>query len=174
MALDTKSLARTTMAKKNKNKDENLFKAILVTHAIIFLHLAIIFGLVLMVIFFRSVTQHFLWIFLGATVLFIVAAFIIIRRIKSQGKKMLRDIEKSSGHPGKGVEVSFLRGLVSLKFGQPTGLKMIENQPPGGKLQLEDPETVRIRELTELVRIYEKKLITVEEYNRLKNQIMKI
>ena len=86
---------------------------------------------------------------------------------------MLHDIEKSSGYPGRGVEVSFLRGLVSLKFGQPAGLKTIENQAPGGKLQLEDPETIRIRELTELVRMYEKNLITVEEYNRLKNQIMK-
>lgn len=161
------------MAKKSKNKDENLFKAILVTHTILFLHLAIIFGLVLMVIFFRSVTQYFLWIFLGAAVLFILSAFIIIRRIKSQGNKMLHDIEKSSGYSGRGVEVSFLRGLVSLKFGQPAGLKTIENQAPGGKLQLEDPETVRIRELTELVRMYEKNLITVEEYNRLKNQIMK-
>ena len=162
------------MAKKSKNKDENLFKAILITFIILILHLAIIFGLVLMVIFFRGIAQHFWWIFLGATGLFIGSAFIIIRRIKSQGNKMFHDIEKSSMYPGSGVEVSFLRGLVSLKFGQPAGLKTIENQPTGGKLQLEDPETVRIRELTELVRVYEKKLITVEEYNRLKNQIMKI
>ena len=87
---------------------------------------------------------------------------------------MFRDIEKSSLYQGRGVEVSFLRGLVSLKFGQPAGLNTIENRPPGGKLQLEDPDTVRIRELTELVRMYEKELITVEEYNRLKSQIMKI
>ena len=161
------------MAPKSKNKDENLFKAVLITLIILILHLAIIFGLVLMVIFFRGFAQHFWWVLLGAAGLFIGAAFIIIRRIKSQGKNMLRDIEKSSPYPGSGVEVSFLRGVVSLKFGQPTDLKTIENQPQGGKLQLEDPETVRMRELTELVRMYEKKLITVEEYNRLKNQIMK-
>jgi hypothetical protein len=62
---------------------------------------------------------------------------------------------------------------VSLKFGRPDGLKTIENQSSGVNLQLEDPETVRIRELTEIVRMYEKNLITVEEYNRIKDQIMK-
>jgi hypothetical protein len=126
-----------------------------------------------MVIFFRNITQHFLWIFLGAAVLFIGAALIIIRRIKSHGNKVFRDIEKSSLYQGGGVEVSFLRGIVSLKFGRPDGLKTIENQSSGVNLQLEDPETVRIRELTEIVRMYEKNLITVEEYNRIKDQIMK-
>lgn len=163
----------TTMAKENKNKDESLFKAVLMTHFILFLHLLIIACLVLMVIFFRSITQHIWWIFLGATLLFMLSAFIIFRRIKSSGKKVFRDIENSSLYQERGFEVSFLKGLVSLKIGQPAGLKAIENESSDVKLQLEDPETVRIRELTELARMYEKKLITSEEYNKTKNQIMK-
>ena len=47
--------------------------------------------------------------------------------------------------------------------------------PPRHKrLQLEDPETARIRELTELARLFEKNLITSEEYNKAKNQILKV
>ena len=161
------------MANENKNQGENLFKAVILTLIILFLHVLIIAGLVLMVIFFRGVTQYMLWVFLGATGLFMASGLFIYRRIKSKGKKMFHDIENSSLFQGRSFEVSFLRGLASLKFGQPDDLKAIENPSSEEKFQLEDPETVRIRELTELARMYEKNLITSEEYNRAKNQILK-
>jgi hypothetical protein len=167
------SEAGTGMAKKDKNKGENLFGAVLMIHLILFLHLLIIAGIVLMVIFFRGIAQYTLWIFLGVTVLILLSAFIVIRRIRSRGKKVLRDIEDSSLYRGRDVEVSFLSGLVSLKFDRPDGLKTIENKSPGVNLQLEDPETVRIRDLAELARMYEKNLITLEEYTATKNQILK-
>ena len=157
----------------SKNQGENLFKAVIMTHIILFLHLLIIAGLVLMVIFLGDVTQYVLWVFLGATGLFMLSGFFIYRRIKSKGKKMFHDIENSSLFQGRSFEVSFLRGLASLKFGQPDGPKAIENPSSEEEFQLEDPETVRIRELTELARMYERNLITSEEYNRAKNQILK-
>ena len=86
---------------------------------------------------------------------------------------MLHDIENSSLFQGRSFEVSFLRGLASLKFGQPDDRKAIEISSSEAKFQLEDPETLRIRELTELARMYEKNLITSEEYNKAKNQILK-
>ena len=161
------------MANKNKNQGENLFKAVIITHLILFLHLLIIVGIVLMVIFFRSVTRHMLWVFLGAIGLFMLSGLFLYWRIKSKGKKMLHDIENSSLFQGRSFEVSFLRGLASLKFGQPDDQKAIENSSSEAKFQLEDIETVRIRELTELARMYEKNLITSEEYNRAKLEILK-
>ena len=162
------------MSNKNKNQGENLFKAVIITHLILFLHLLIIVALVLMVIFFRSVTRHMLWVFLGATGLFMLSGLFLYWRIKSKGKKMLHDIENSSLFQGRSFEVSFLRGLASLKFGQPDDQKAIENSSSEAKFQLEDLETVRIRELTELARMYEKNLITPEEYNRAKLEILKL
>jgi hypothetical protein len=161
------------MANKNKNQGENLFKAVIMTHIILFLHLLIIAGLVLMVIFLRGVTQYMLWVFLGATGLLMLSGFFIYRRIKSKGKKMFHDIENSPLFQGRSFEVSFLSGLASLKFGQPDDLKAIDNLSSEARFQLEDPETVRIRELTELARMYEKNLITSEEYNRAKHEILK-
>ena len=143
------------------------------THIILFLHLLIIAGLVLMVIFLGDVTQYVLWVFLGATGLFMLSGFFIYRRIKSKGKKMFQDIENSPLFQGRSFEVSFLSGLASLKFGQPDDLKAIDNLSSEARFQLEDPETVRIRELTELARMYEKNLITSEEYNRAKHEILK-
>ena len=126
-----------------------------------------------MVIFFRGVIEHMLWVILGATVLFILSGLLIYWRIKSKGKKMFHDIENSSLFQGRSFEVSFLSGLASLKFGRSDGLKTIEDQSTEAKFQLEDPETIRIRELTELARMYEKNLITSEEYKRAKDQVLK-
>ena len=162
-----------TMANKDKDQGGNLFKAIIMTHIILFLHLLIIIVIVLMVIFFREVTQHMLWVILGAIVLFLLSGLIFYRHIKSKGKKMIHDIENSSLFQGRSVEISFLRGLASLKFGQPDDLKALENPSSKVNLQLEDPETIHIRDLTELARMYEKDLITSEEYNRAKDQILK-
>ncbi len=161
------------MVDKNSNQDGNLFKAVLMTHFILLLHLLIIVGIVLMVIFLRGVSQHFLWILLGAIVFLMLSAYIVYRRIKSNGKQLLRNINNSSMYQGGGLEVSFLRGLVSLKLGRPNDLKYIDNQSTGANLQLEDPKTVQIRDLTELARMYEKNLITADEYDRTKKQIMK-
>ena len=98
------------MTKKSKNKDESLFKAVLITHFILFFHVLLIVGIVLMVIFFRGITRHTLWIILGSAVLFILLAIVIVLLIKSKGKKVLRDIENSSLYQDRGVEVSFLGG----------------------------------------------------------------
>ncbi len=165
--------AGKTMVTENSDHGENLFKAVIMTHLILFLHLLIIVGLVLMVIFFREISQHMLWIFLGAASLFILSGLLIYRHIKSKGKKLFHDIENSSLFKGRSFEVSFLRGLASLKFGQPDDLRALDNPSSDANLQLEDPETVRIRDLTELARMYKKNLITSEEYNRAKNQVLK-
>ena len=161
------------MGNKNTNQGENLFKAVLLTHVILFFHLLIIVGLVVMVIFFRGVTQYMLWILLGVTLLILLSGFFLYRRIRTRAKATFHDIENSSLFRGRSFEVSFLRGVASLKFGQPENRRAIENAASDPKFQLEDPETVRIRELSELARLFEKNLITSEEYDRAKNQILK-
>jgi hypothetical protein len=158
----------------SRKQGENLFKAVILIHIILFLHLLIIAGLVLMVIFLRGITEYMLWIFLGVAGLFILSALLIYRRIKSKGKEMIHDIENSTLFQGRSFEVSFLRGMASLKFGRSDELKTIQNPSVETKFQLEDPETARIRELTELARMYEKKLITSEEYKRAKDQVLKL
>ena len=79
-------------------------------------------------------------------------------------------MEQSPVFQGRSFEISFLGGLASLKVGNPNKAAQLENRSSITKLQLEDPDAIRIRELTELV---EKKLITLEEYHRMKKQIIK-
>ncbi len=72
----------------------------------------------------------------------------------------------------RNVEVSFMGGLASIKVGHSNTPLSIENTNVNPPLQLEDFESARIRELSELARMLEQRLITQEEYNQVKRQIL--
>ena len=53
------------------------------------------------------------------------------------------------------------------------GLPALEAQVIEPVRQLEDPDAIRTRELTELARLFEKELITLDEYNIAKQRLLK-
>ena len=159
----------------NKESGE-LFRGILLVHLILFLHLLLIAGLRLLVIFFYGSSQYMLWIFLGASILIAGCGYLFYRRIQASGARSYKDIQNSTILEGRSFEVSILGGLASLKFGRPANSLPIENTDAGRHdpgHQLEDPETIRIRELTGLANMLENNLITFEEFSRIKQQVLK-
>ncbi len=65
-------------------------------------------------------------------------------------------------------------GLASVKIGGGSGgTPALENNSSTQYLQLEDPASIRLKELTELANLLEKNLITLDEYNAFKQQILK-
>ena len=159
----------------NKESGE-IFRGILLGHLILFLHLLLIAGLGLLVIFFYGISQYMLWIFLGASILLAGLGYLFYRRIKTSGTQSFKDIQNSAILEGRSVEVSILGGLATLKFGRPTNSLPIENAAAGPHdpgHQLEDPETIRIRELNGLANMLENNLITFEEFSRVKQQVLK-
>ena len=161
------------MANKTTNEGEGMFKAVLLAQAIVIFSVFLPLGLVFMLIFFRTVIDYMLYFVLGVIGLLMLSGFLLYRWIKAKGRQAMQDIENSSLFRGRSVEVSFLRGLASIRFGQQNEQKALETTLSEPKFQLEDPETMRIRELTELAKLLEKNLITSEEYNRAKDQIFK-
>ena len=98
------------------------------------------------------------------------------RHIKTRGKQTLRDIEESTIFRNRSFEVRLLGGMASLKFGHPGGRAAIEDAAPATqnqRYQLEDPETSQVRELTALADMLEKNLITLEEFSRAKEKILR-
>jgi hypothetical protein len=156
-----------------KSESGELFRGILLAHLILFLHLLFILGLGVVIIFFRGVSQYTLWIFLGATAALIASGYFCYRLIKSKGKQTLKDIEDSAVFKNRSVEVRFLGGVASLKIGQPGSSKAIENPGYNPQHQLEDPDTVRIRELDRLAQMLEKNLITLDEFAIAKKKLLK-
>ncbi len=161
---------------QNQNKqsmEKNVFKAVLLTHLILLLHLLIIVGLGVLVIFFRGVTQYMLWIFLGGIALIALSGFLIYRRIRARGRTWVKDLQDSELLRGRNFEVSFLGGVASVKVGNPTAPTAIAGPAPDRRPQLEDPRSAQIRKLTELAEMLKEDLITLEEYNLAKKQIFK-
>ncbi len=156
-----------------KEKDSQHFKSVLMAYFILVLHIVLVAGLVLMVIFFRGIINYMIWIFLGGLIAIIFSGYHFYKRMKMEGKT-LREILNTYRNDGRSVEVSFLGGLASLKIGGEHHHPPALNSNSSGRLkQLEDPESIRRKEFSELVRLLENNLITLEEYNKFKEQIFK-
>lgn len=161
------------MFKRNRAKKESdgLLKSVLMAYLVLAIHVLIIAMICILVIFFRGIVNYMPWVFLAVTLLILGSGYYFYRRMRAEGKN-LREILRSPLFEGRSVEVSFLGGFASIRLNQPgdTLPPAIEATPK--PLQLEDPETQRIRQLTELARLLEKDLITREEYDSAKHQLL--
>lgn len=150
---------------------EGLVKSVLLAYLILALHVLLIAGLGLLVLFFRGFVQYMLWIFLAGAVIILYSGYRFWRRMKTEGKT-LGEMLANPAFRGRAVEVSLLGGLASFKLGAPGGPRALTDDGAPPPRQLEDPETARIRELNELARLLEKELITREEYNLAKQRLL--
>ena len=161
-----------TPKKTVTDKGEGLFKSVMLAYLVLVLHVLLVVVLGLMVIFFRGVVQYMFWIFIAGAFTIIISAYYFYRRMKAEGKN-LKQMLSSPMLNGRPVEVSFLGGLASFRVGAAGHAQQLESRMADPTHQLEDPETARIRELTELARMLEKDLITREEYNQAKKTLLK-
>ena len=144
----------------------------MLAYFILILHVLLLAGIILLVIFLRGVTQYMLWIFLAGALAIVISGYLFYKRMKAEGRT-LKETLRSPLFGGRSVEVSLLGGLASFKVGRPDGSNAIEYDRPPEIRQLEDPHSIQIREISELARLYEKNLITLEEYNKAKRQLFK-
>ena len=158
---------------KKKKNEESLFKGIIIAYFIVILNVLLVAGVVLLVIFFRGIINYMTWIFIGGSAFIIASAYIFYRRIKKQGTTLRETLNSPLFH-GRTIEVSLLGGIASVKVGSESGgVAPLENNSSPQYLQLEDPASVRLRELTELADLLRKNLITLDEYHEFKQQILK-
>jgi len=159
--------------KKAKAKESNgVVKSVMTAYLIILLHLLLIMAIGLVVLFFRGIVNYMIWILLGGILIVLGLLYYFYRRVKAEGKA-IRETLQSPVFNNRSVEVSFLGGLASCRIGgTQSGPPALENGPPRQVLQLEDPDAMRIRQLTELGRMLEKDLITPEEFKMAKDRIL--
>ena len=154
----------------NTSKQNGLMGGVMIAYFILILHVVLIALIGLVVIFLGGVAGYLLWIVIGGILLIAGSAFWFYRRMKKQGRQ-LRDTLKSETLHGRPVEVSLLDGLVAFRVGgQAANQTLIEAsaQP----LQLEAPENDPLQKLSELARMYEKGLISRQEFEQYKQTLM--
>lgn len=160
------------MALKKKKQEDQHFKSVLMAHFILVLHIILIVGMVFLVIFFRGIIHYMAWIFLGGLAAIIASGYHFYNRIKKEGKTV-RDMLNSSRYRDRTVEINFMGGLASFKIGGPDKHSIPVGDAIGQFPRLEDSDSVRVREISELVNMLENDLITLDEYNKIKEQIFK-
>jgi hypothetical protein len=158
------------MRKKEKQNHDGVLKSVFTAYFILVLHIFLIAALGILVLFFRGVVSYMLWIFLVGTAAIIAMGYLMRRRMKAEGKT-LNEMLALPMFKGKSVEVSILGGLASLKVENRETNRELETSVIKAQNLLEDPETAQIRELTTLVRMLDKNLITIDEYNKAKQKL---
>ena len=159
------------MPHSSKDKD-GLVKSVLFAYMILALHVVLIAGIGLLVLFFRGFVEYMLWIFLAISALIAYSGYRFWRRMKTEGRT-LSEMLSSPAFRGRSGEVNLLGGIASFKLGAPDARRVLPDETAPPPRQLEDPETARIRELSELARLLEKDLITLDEYNQAKRRLLK-
>lgn len=157
------------MRKGGDQSGAELFRGVLLVHAILGLHLLLLALLGLLVIFFGGIARYWGWIVGGGIVLAAAGAFLVLRRARAQGRSLIRELRGTALLPGGSLEVSLLGGIASVTLRRPPARTELPGQPPTALL--EAPETASLRELSRLAAMYEKSLITREEFERAKRAI---
>lgn len=157
-------------SKIQKNSD-GLFKSIFLAHLILFLHLFLFAALGLVVVFLSGMMQYMVWVLLGGMSLVGLSAYLFFRRLRKEGRS-LGEALRSPLFKGRAVEVSLLGGMATLKLDKPQADDVLELESRSPALQLEDPESARIKEISALAQLLEKELITPDEFTKAKQRLL--
>jgi hypothetical protein len=144
-----------------------IFKGIMMSHVV----LVLFAGIGVVVTFMGGVMQYMLWILLAGMLAIALSAYLIYRRLRREGKS-IADALHSPMFRGRSVEVSLLGGVATMRLESGKPDSTIEKSDPA-TMQLEDPETLRIREINSLARLLEKKLITPDEFDMAKQRLLR-
>lgn len=162
---------------RDKNNDGGILKGIFAGYLILILHALLMLVVALLVVFLRGVVEYMLWIFLGGVALIGLSGYLFYRRLK-KGSGQLASVLHDPALRDRPLEISFLGGLASVRLGQPGQRsdgevpRAIEAHSIDASPQLEDPQALRRRELARLVLMLEKSLITQQEYDQLKQDLL--
>jgi hypothetical protein len=149
-----------------------IFKGIMMSHVVLVLHLLLFAGIAVVVTFMGGVMQYMVWILLAGMIVIALSAYLIFRRLRREGRS-IADALRSPMFRGRSVEVSLLGGFATMRLesGTPDSAIQKSGSTP---MQLEDPETSRIREINSLAQLLEKKLITPDEFDTAKQRLLRL
>jgi uncharacterized membrane protein len=160
------------MKNKSKLQGSEIMKGLLLAQFIILFHVIIIAVLGITVLLLGGFAQNLIWIILGVVIFTLTLTYIIYRRVKIQGRDLLRNLDQSAAMRGRALEISFMGGVMSLKVGSSDALPALEHNGARKIHRLEDSETIRNRDLADLAQLLADDLISIEDYARAKQKIL--
>ncbi|WP_144682290.1 SHOCT domain-containing protein [Desulfobotulus alkaliphilus] len=144
---------------------EGIASSIFMAYGIVLLNVMLVAVIGLLVLFFRGIVHYMTWIFIAGILAVFGTGYYFLRRMQAE-KRSLKEMLALPEFSGRNVEISLLGGFAALRMGE-------KEKNPNAMLQLESSEGIRVRELTELGRMYENELISREEYEIAKKEIFR-
>ncbi len=161
---------------KISEKDkEGLFKSIFTAYFILLLHVFLLAGVGLSVVLFKGVYHYLPYIMAGLAILVLSVAWIIYRKVRESSTD-LRDVLSTPEFQDRTVEVKLLGGLASFKIkARENDSLLLDNasgHPYSDTRLIENSVDKSEHKMLELNTLYERDLITKEEFETARQNII--
>ena len=153
----------------NQQSEHTIYKNILAAFLILLIHVLLVGGIGLLILFFYGIVNHLLWVILGISCISGGGVW-LYKRLKSD-VKAIRNITGESLR-GKTIEASFLGGVANFKISDSRSVGDTRQVMSGRTRQLSGPDSDSMGSLADLARLYEKNLISRDEYDRAKKKML--
>ncbi len=159
--------------KLKKSDKEGLFKNIFIGYFILLLHVLLLAGIALFVVFIKGVFAFLPWIMGGTVLLVLVIAWLFYRRMQKSSSQ-LKDILSNAQMQDRNIEVSLLGGLAAFKIDAKPNPDLLPDSPgnQGNTRLIETGADRAERRMHQLDDLYEKDLITKEEFEQARQTII--
>ena len=151
-----------------KLAENPLLKSMFVAFLILIMHVLLIAGIGILILLFYGIINHMVWMIVGV-VLISIWGYLFYRKVIEDSKGLKNVVGDMKG---KNVEIKLLGGLATFRMGDSVPINSTKQLNSMQPKELAAPESDNVKSLTELSRLYEKKLITLEEYEKAKKDLL--
>ena len=164
--------AARPIPRTGEQQTPGLVQSILLGYGIVVLHISLIAMVGLVVLVLSGIVNYFIWLLLGGVALVYGGIWYFLRKMKDE-RQALRRILGLPEFQNKTVEISLFGGAASLKVGS-RGDEIVDVKSVGASTTplLDMPARSRLEDLGELSRLYDNGMITREEFEQLKIEIL--
>lgn len=165
--------------KLKKTDKEGVFKNIFIAYFILLFHVVLLAGIAIFVVLIKGFFEYLPWIMAGAGLLVALCVWLVIRQMRKNSAQ-IQDILSNEQLRNRNVEISFMGGLASFKVqsnAEDTRRLLTYPEPdnlsPETRLIETDTDTdTAERKMNQLNALYEKDLITKEEFDKARQSII--
>ena len=158
-----------------KDKDnDGLFKSIFTAYFILLLHVVLLAGVGVTIVLFKGLIEYLHWIMAGLAILVLAIAWIFYRRMKNSTSD-IRSILATPEFRDRSVEIKLFGGMASFKVNASQGTQpRIAHTPEkdSDRFLIEHDINETEQKIIKLTALFEKDLISKEEFEKAKQNIL--
>ncbi|MCD6269358.1 MAG: SHOCT domain-containing protein [Deltaproteobacteria bacterium] len=158
-----------------EGKKNSILNGVMAGYLILLIHLLLVIFLATAVIFIQALSEYIEYIMGGGVILIIGSGAFFYHLLKQNGKQILNTL-RNPPFPGQNIEVSLLGGLASISINsQNQGQQaMLDNHITTlNALPEYSSDTSPSTELLRLSDLYDRGLISRDDFNKLKDSLLK-